>query len=402
MKIGIIGGGAAGIFSAIHAGYKYPQAQIFVLEKTPKLLSKVKISGGGRCNVTHTPLKISDFAKHYPRGDKFLKKILHNFNAQDTINWFENKGVLLKTEEDGRVFPISNESQTIINALLKEIENLNINVQTSMNVERVEVAEDGFLIKILNQKDLFVHKIIVANGGSPKLEGFKWLADLGHTIVPPVPSLFTFNIPEHILESLQGLSVTHTKVWLEGTKFEQTGALLITHWGISAPAVLKLSAYSARYLADMNYNTNVHINWLPHYKEQDIRDIFANLKKENPNRQIKQPLFSEIPKRLWAYFIWKCNVDEEKTLGQITKSDINKFIEFLFNDTHTIKGKTTFKEEFVTAGGVELSEVNHNTMESKLIKNMFFAGEVLDIDGITGGFNFQSAWTTGFLAGTNV
>lgn len=402
MKIAIIGGGAAGIFSAIYAGYKYPNAQIFVLEKSPKLLSKVKISGGGRCNVTHTPMKIADFAKNYPRGEKFLKKILHHFSAQDTIDWFENKGVALKTETDGRVFPVSDDSQTIIDALLHEIQILKIQILTSTNVEGVEKVENDFLIKIQKQKDLFVHKIIIASGGNPKLEGFKWLADLGHTIVPPVPSLFTFNIPQHILAELQGLSVANTKVWLEGTKYEQIGALLITHWGMSAPAILRLSAYSARYLAEVNYNANVHINWLPQYKGEELRQFFEDFKKQHPNKQLKQNPFAAIPKRLWEYFIWKSEINEEKTYAQLPKSDLNHLIEFLTNDTHTIKGKTTFKEEFVTAGGIALSEVNHNTMESKMVQNLFFAGEVLDIDGITGGFNFQSAWTTGYLAGISV
>ncbi len=402
MKIAIIGGGAAGIFSAIQAGYQNPNAQIFVLEKSPKILSKVKISGGGRCNVTHTPLKITDFAKNYPRGEKFLKKILYEFNAQDTINWFEDKGVALKTEDDGRIFPVSDDSQTIIDTLLAEIHKLKIDIFTSTNVENLEITEEGFLLKILKQKDIFAHKVIIANGGNPKLESFKWLADLGHTIIPPVPSLFTFNIPQHILGELQGLSVSNTKVWLEGTKYEQKGALLITHWGMSAPAILKLSAYSARYLAEINYNTNVHINWLASYTEQKLRDFLEDLKKEHPHKKNKQNPFVEFPKRLWEYFIWKCDIDEEKTYSQLTKANINRLIEFLTNDTHTIKGKTTFKEEFVTAGGVELSEVNHLTMESKIIKNLFFAGEVLDIDGITGGFNFQSAWTTGYIAGKNV
>ncbi|MBL0048342.1 MAG: NAD(P)/FAD-dependent oxidoreductase [Bacteroidetes bacterium] len=398
----VIGGGAAGFFAAINAAQKNATAKVLLLEKSTKLLSKVKVSGGGRCNVTHACFDIQQLVKSYPRGQKQLFQAFHQFNTTHTINWFESRGVALKAEGDGRMFPQSNSSQSIVDCLMQEAEKYHVQLKLQANVKAIQKRENGFLIQMENGGEFSCNKLIIANGGSAKQIDYDYLTKLGHSIEAPVPSLFTFNIPNTPISKLMGLSVQHAKVSISGTKLSQEGALLITHWGFSGPAVLKLSAWGARKLFERNYTFEIRINWLAQFNFETIQKEFTNFKNERAAKQVSTCPWNEIPKRLWEYFLAKADIVENLKWGDVSKKQFNKLAEIICNDTYQAKGKTTFKEEFVTCGGVKLDEVDFKTMESKVCKNLFFAGEVLDIDGITGGFNFQAAWTTAWIASQNV
>ncbi|RZS97495.1 NAD(P)/FAD-dependent oxidoreductase [Cecembia calidifontis] len=398
MKIGIIGAGAAGYFSAIHAAKA--GAEVMILEKTSKPLAKVKISGGGRCNVTHAAFENSNLVKNYPRGEKFLKRVFKNFSVKDTIEWFESRGVPLKTEADGRMFPVSDDSQSIINALQKEARQVGVKVYLNHGVDKIQKKAGHFEV-LTKEKTFLFDRLIICSGGSPKADGFAFIKGLGHTIVDPIPSLFTFNTPQEPIRKLMGISVPDALVRIEGTKLAYKGPVLITHWGLSGPAVLKLSAFGAKWLYDKKYEAKAHIRWNQHWTEdQLIRDL-NNFKNEHPKKKISgNPLFS-LPSRLWVHLCDQSEIMTETVWQNLPKKQFHKLVQNLFCYIVAVKGKTTFKEEFVTAGGVNLNEVNPETMESKLFEGLFFAGEVLDIDGITGGFNFQAAWSTGYLAGIN-
>lgn len=399
MKIAVIGGGAAGFFAAIHASG--PGIEVTILEKSPKVLSKVKISGGGRCNVTHQPMEISKLVKNYPRGEKFLKKAFRHFCIPDTIEWFESRGVKLKIESDGRVFPISDDSQTIIDALQNEVEKRRIKVSYSTGVEDISVKDAGFLIKTSKGNFIF-SKLIIATGGHPSLTSYGFLKNLKHKVITPIPSLFTFNTPGEPIRELMGVSVPDATVKLESTKLSYRGPVLITHWGVSGPAVLKLSAFGAQWMHDQNYQAKAIINWNSSFGEQEYFDHLTAYSKSHPQRKVfSHPLFG-VPNRLWEHFCEKAGLEADLIFGNISKKHINRLVQNLFCYILDVKGKTTFKEEFVTAGGIPLDEVDPDTMESRFHSNLYFAGEVLNLDGITGGFNFQAAWTTGFIAGTSV
>ena len=396
MKIAVIGGGAAGFFSAIHASG--PGIKVTLFEKTPKLLSKVKISGGGRCNVTHRPLEISKLVKNYPRGEKFLKKVFRHFSIEDTFSWFESRGVRLKIEADGRVFPVTNSSQTIIDALMLAAERSKVNLKTSTGIQEINPAEGYF--ELISEKGVFrADKVIVSTGGNPKSENYSFLRSLNHSLKYPIPSLFTFNTPGEPIRSLMGLSVGDAVVKIEGTKLSYRGPVLITHWGISGPAVLKLSAFGAEWLHEHQYQGKAIINWCGEFSEGDYLNQLMQYAQVHPNRKIWGHALFAIPARLWEFLCERSGIEEGKLYGNLSKKEVNRLVQNLFCCILEVKGKTTFKEEFVTAGGIPLNEVNPETMESKFHPNLFFAGEVLDIDGITGGFNFQAAWSTGFLAG---
>lgn len=398
MKIAVIGGGAAGFFAAIHASKKGDLVTIF--EKSPKLLSKVKISGGGRCNVTHRPLEISKLVKNYPRGEKFLKKVFRHFKSEETIQWFESRSVPLKIEEDGRMFPVSNDSQSIIDALINEANRLRIQIKISTGIKEIQDLGSSFLLQT-NQGEFTFDKVIVAGGGHPKVDGYSFLKNLKHTVVNPIPSLFTFNTPQEPIKKLMGISMPDAHVKIEGTKLNYTGPLLITHWGVSGPAVLKLSAFGAAWLHENNYHARAIINWNSDFNEIKYLEHLKIYSQSHPNRKvINYPLF-EVPGRLWEYLCNRSEIDLNQTFNGLSKKQYNKLVQNLFCHILTINGKTTFKEEFVTAGGIALQEVNPNTMESIYHPNLYFAGEILNIDGITGGFNFQAAWSTGYLAGTS-
>lgn len=399
LKIGIVGAGASGYFAAIHAAQN--GAQVTILEKTSKTLAKVKVSGGGRCNVTHDALEISRLAKNYPRGEKFLKKVFKHFSVKDTIEWFESRNVKLKIEADGRMFPVSDSSQSIIDTLEKEAGRLNVEILKSFNVQEISKSNMGLEVSD-GKRQLKFDRLILCSGGNPKKEGFQFIQELGHTIIPPIPSLFTFNTPQEPIRKLMGISVSNAHVRLEGTKLSYEGPLLITHWGVSGPAVLKLSAFGAQWLHEHDYQANAHIRWVASHSENDIQNHLMNFKIQHPKKKISSnPLF-ELPSRLWEYLTQAAEINENLLWQDLPKKQFNRMVQNLFCYIVAVNGKTTFKEEFVTAGGVDLSEVNPETMESKIVKDLFFAGEVLNIDGITGGFNFQAAWSTGYLAGINV
>ncbi len=398
LKIAVIGGGAAGFFSAIFAASKHTEVHLF--EKSSKLLSKVKISGGGRCNVTHQPLPVSALVKNYPRGEKFLKKVFPKFSSQDTMDWFEGRGVKLKIESDGRVFPISDNSKSVIDALLKESSRLGVKIHLKSTIEGIQEQAPGLELRINGESKIF-DRVIVCAGGHPKINGFSFLSALKHKLVEPIPSLFTFNTPQEAVRSLPGISFPNSRVKLAGTKLEYTGPVLITHWGVSGPAVLKLSAFGAKWLHDQEYKAQAIINWNSDLKESDyLGQIQAFKSKHNKRVVAKHPLFS-VPARFWEHLINRSGIHLHETFGDLSKKQINKLVQNLFCYNLQVKGKTTFKEEFVTAGGVALEGVSPQTMESIYHPYLFFAGEVLDIDGITGGFNFQSAWSTAYVAGNS-
>ncbi|MAU35823.1 MAG: aminoacetone oxidase family FAD-binding enzyme [Flavobacteriales bacterium] len=397
MMIAVIGGGAAGFMAAITAKELDSNANVTIFEKTEKVLSKVKISGGGRCNVTNATFNISQLIKNYPRGGRKLRKSFNLFNTNHTVKWFENRGVKLKKEADNRMFPLSNKSQTIIDLFLNRANKLNITISLKSKIDAINHFNNGINI-IIDKKKLFFNKVIIASGGSSKLKGLDWLKQLNYNIIAPVPSLFTFNMPKNPITKLMGVSMPNVISSIKGSNIKQAGSLLITHWGMSGPAILKLSAFHAQELAKVNYNFTTQINWLG-ISEIELRKKFSKLKL-NKKLVYKENYF-QIPKRLWHYILTKVNISNKQIYSELSKKNINKIINTLVNDEFKVSGKTTFKEEFVTCGGIDLSEIDMLTMESKKNKNILFAGEILNIDGVTGGFNFQAAWTTGYLAGKN-
>ena len=402
-QIIVIGGGAAGFFGAISAAENNPDAKVILLEKNRTVLNKVRISGGGRCNVTHACFDNKQLAKFYPRGGTFLRPLFNKFNAQNTVQWFENQGVELKKEADGRMFPISDNSESIAQCLEQTAKQLGVKVMTSFGVSKINFEDNKITgLELQSGEILPADVVLITTGGNPNIAGYQWLMDTGHSIVPPVPSLFTFNVPSSHFHDLAGVSVQKASVKVAGKKLIQDGALLVTHWGFSAPAVLKLSAWGARELADLFYDFTAIINWIPDVSENKIKQTFEEIKKTNPKKLIQSNQQFELPSRLWKRFCELSEIDENLRWIDLTVKHTNKLIENLMNSSQKVQGKTTFKEEFVTCGGIDLSEINPETMESKIVKGLFFAGEVLDIDAVTGGYNFQAAWTTGFVAGKNM
>ncbi len=397
-KLVVIGGGAAGFFCAINVARLQPELEVIILEKTGKLLSKVKVSGGGRCNVTHNNFRIGDMIKKYPRGEKFLKKAFHHFFTSDTINWFLERGIETKTEKDGRMFPVSNNSQTIVDCFLNEAAKYNVKIDMNSDVADLQFQNNKWIVTTSLNKIIQTDFVCIASGGFMKIANSKWLLLLGHTIAPPVPSLFTFNMPGNAITKLMGLSVENVRIKIVGEKLETDGPLLITHWGFSGPAILKMSAYAALILADKNYDFTVVINWLPLYNENSLREKMQLLRFEMATTKMENKNPFLLPSRLWEYLLVKSGIKEGIKWADLPAKEQNLLIKNLCIQPFKIKGKTTFKEEFVTAGGVNTEEINVNTMESKLQKNLFFAGEVINVDGVTGGFNFQNAWTTGWIA----
>lgn len=386
----VIGGGAAGYFSAINIAEKVKGSKVIILEKTTKSLSKVKVSGGGRCNVTHACFVPKELSKYYPRGEKELLGPFHSFMTGDTIAWFSERGVDLKMEEDGRMFPVSNSSQTIIDCFQKEVMRYGVDVRMSTEVQQVVNVNEGFEL-ITNKGKLNADAVVLAIGGNSKLKHYEWIKELGHSIVNPLPSLFTFNLKKHASNQLMGLALD-ANVKIVGTKYEEYGPVLFTHWGMSGPGILKLSAKAAQLLFDKSYQFNYEVEWLSNAEE-----LVASLRKSKASAQLINTKLEGFPQRFWAYLLNKGDIDGKKRWADLNKFEIEKLIQLFSKDDYTANGKTTFKEEFVTCGGVTLNEVNMKTMESKLVENLFFSGEVLNIDGYTGGFNFQAAWTGGFL-----
>lgn len=391
----VIGGGAAGVFAAIQAKIAYPEAKVALLEKSAVLLSKVRVSGGGRCNVTHSCFDPKELVKHYPRGEKELIGPFHRFQPQNTIAWFEERGVKLKTESDGRMFPTTDSSETIIHCLTSEMQKLGVEVHFRQRIEAITFENGQFCLKRKETEALYTHNLLLATGSSA--EGYGWAEKLGHTTQKPVPSLFTFNVPTSPLKELSGISLEDVQLELKGCSMMQRGPLLLTHFGFSGPAALKLSAWAARFLHEKEYRVPLIINWLPTWKQHEIYEKLVDLKNDIPHKTLVVENPFRMPKSLW-----RALVGNEKRLDATSLKELMLLSEKLHADVYQVQGKTTNKEEFVTCGGVTLKEVSFKTMESKLCPGLFFAGEILDIDGVTGGFNFQNAWTTGYIAGNSI
>jgi len=390
----IVGGGAAGFFTAINAAEHNPKLKIAILERGKEVLSKVRISGGGRCNVTHAEFIPNELVKNYPRGEKELKGPFHTFMTGDTIEWFEQRGVELKIEEDGRMFPVTDSSETIINCFLGETKRLNIEVLTNQAVKKIQPKDDCWRITT-NASDFEAKKLMIATGSNPKI--WKMLKDLGHHIIDPVPSLFTFNCKDSRIKELMGV-VTQASVKIQNSKLSSEGPLLITHWGMSGPAILKLSAWGAAELHAVSYNFEIKVNWREYYTFDETLEELKIFKTKMTKQQVSKYAQFELPKRLWQSLVTAAQIQSDQKWADINKNQLQTLARELTAGVFTIKGKSTFKEEFVTAGGVDLKEVNFKTYESKKHKNLYFAGEVLNIDAITGGFNFQNAWTGAFIA----
>ena len=409
-KLVVIGGGAAGFFCAVNAARLYPQLQVVIVEKSSKLLSKVKVSGGGRCNVTHSCFTVSELVKKYPRGANFLKKSFHHFNTTHTIQWFEERGVILKTESDGRMFPQTNSSQTIIDCLLQEANKYGIEILMNEPVNAIHpqttildgIEHNSFNIQYASNKEIHADFVCIASGGFSKLSQFDWLSNVGHSIINPVPSLFTFNMPKHPITGLMGVTIQNAVVKITGTKWQQDGPVLITHWGLSGPAILKLSAWAARDMAELNYDFTIMINWIPEYNENTLKEKLSVVRFEMAAQKISNRNPFNLPSRFWEFCLQQSGINEAIRWADLPAKKQNKLIKNLCASTFNINGKTTFKEEFVTAGGINLSEIDYNTMQSKTMPGLFFAGEVVDVDGVTGGFNFQHAWTSGWLAAQGI
>ncbi|CAN5259876.1 NAD(P)/FAD-dependent oxidoreductase [soil metagenome] len=390
----IIGGGAAGFFAAINAAEMKPNSRIIILERGKEVLTKVRISGGGRCNVTHAEFIPNELIKNYPRGEKELRGPFHTFMTGDTIGWFEQRGIELKIEPDGRMFPVSDSSDTIINCFLQETERLGIKVLKNHSVQDIKKADDLWSIST-NNGIFLANKVLMATGSNPKI--WSLLQKLGHTIEPPVPSLFTFNIKDERITDLPGVS-TVASVKVVSRKLKSQGPLLVTHWGMSGPAILKLSAWGARELHDLNYNFEISVNWLPGYAPEEIAEEIGELKLAHRKQQISKYAQFNLPKRLWQSLVKAAGIDDNIIWANLSKNQIKDLTIELTGGIFTVNGKSTFKEEFVTAGGIVLKEVNFKTFESKVQTNLYFAGEILNIDAITGGFNFQNAWTGAYVA----
>ena len=402
MKIAIIGAGAAGCFAAANIPYR-DGVEVAIYEKTGKALQKVKASGGGRCNVTHECFDIPELLTRYPRGKQLLRKSLYQFGPQQTIDWFEQRGVKLKTEPDGRIFPITDDSQTIIDCIWQQMMHNKVQVYYHKGVASIDkLPSGGFVIHFTDTSVVTADKVLIAAGGFPKPEQYKWIEALGHTIQLPVPSLFTFNMPKHPITELMGVSVPDVTIKIAGTKIIQHGALLITHWGMSGPAVLKTSAIAARELANRNYEFQVMINWLNDLKDEDMREAIAYLRREQGKQLVQNKNPFNLPRRLWEYQLIQSGIKEDTRWGELPATAQNKLMEHLLRDTYAVKGKTTFKEEFVTCGGVNLAEIDPQTLQSRVVPGLFFAGEIIDADGITGGYNFQHAWSSGWIAAQNI
>ena len=399
----VAGGGAAGFFCAVTAARLNPGLKVMLVEKSGKLLSKVKVSGGGRCNVTHACYSIHEMVRKYPRGSSHVKKTFHQFFTTDTIQWFEERAVPLKTEEDGRMFPMSNSSQSVIDCLLQEADKYHVEIRLHHEIKKIEYKTEpaSFTLHFNNDFIIQADFICLACGGYPKTSMFEWILESGHTIEEPVPSLFTFNMPGNPVISLMGISVPDAQVKISGESLKERGPLLITHWGMSGPAILKLSAWGARILKEKDYRFEIRVDWLGERSDQSVRDEMQMIRESSGGKKIRQKNTFGLPQRLWEWLLEQAGI-QDIHWADLSGALQNKLIQLLTNQSFNVEGKTTFKEEFVTAGGIRLAEINHHTMESRIRPGLFFAGEILDVDGVTGGFNFQHAWTSGFISGKSI
>jgi len=392
----IVGGGAAGFFAAITCAEENPGVRVTLLERSAQPLAKVRVSGGGRCNVTHDQPDPALLVQNYPRGARALRGPLSRFGPRETVAWFAARGVALKTEADGRMFPVTNSSETVVTCLLDAAAAAGVDVRTRSAVRSLRAAQGRFTVALKDGDALTADQLLLATGGSP--QAYAWAAALGHTVEAPVPSLFTFNVADARLAGLAGISVPQVRLSLGGTKLEQRGPLLVTHWGLSGPAVLKLSAWGARELYARDYHAGLLVDWLPDLHPEGLREHLRAFKGAEARKSISGGNPFGLPQRLWGALAGACGL-AGKRWADLSKGDLNTLVDELKRGRFAVSGKGVFKEEFVTCGGVRLGEVNFKTMASRVCPGLFFAGEVLDIDGVTGGFNFQNAWTTGYLAG---
>ncbi len=400
MNILVVGGGAAGFFGAIAAAQTHPHNQVTLLEASGSTLHKVRISGGGRCNVTHACFDPARLVQHYPRGNRALRGAFSRFHPRHTVQWFEQQGVHLKTETDGRMFPITDDSATIVTCLRQTAQRVGVDLYPRSPVVEVQQDQDQFVLMLKSGESWQGDRLLLATGSSK--QGYQLAATLGHDIIPAVPSLFTFNIADPELQELAGLSVPDAQATLRipnQKAIAQRGALLITHWGMSGPAILKLSAWGARALFDCQYRAELQVNWVPAYNSETCYQTLQVARTDHPRKAIANACPLDLPKRLWIYLIQRSQLPPEQRWTELSNKQLRRFATELTQSHYLITGKGVFKDEFVTCGGVNLKQVNFKTMESRCCPGLYFAGEILDIDGITGGFNFQSAWTTGWLAG---
>ena len=398
-EIAIVGGGAAGFFGAIAAARARGNCSVSLFERSSQFLSKVRISGGGRCNVTHALFDPRTFTTHYPRGERELISPFHRFSAEDTVAWFEACGVRLKREEDGRMFPVTDSSETVVDCLINEAKSAGVRLFTRKGIESARVrAQGGFELKFNDGETMACDRLLLATGGCRSIGGVvEIVRSLGHTVEPPVPSLFSLHVPAPWLRSLPGISVRDVELSVE--KLRERGPLLITHNAISGPAVLRLSAWGARILHAKNYRFTLRVNWVPEVNETHLRSEFQSRRQTEPTRRVNNSPVSAIPARLWENLVSNAGISPETIWTSLTRTGTNELVRQLSVTELEVDGKSLNKEEFVTCGGVRLREINFKTMESRVTPNLYFAGELLDVDGITGGFNFQSAWTTGWIAG---
>lgn len=400
MDVAIVGGGAAGFFAAITAKENYPDANVIIFEKTANILAKVKISGGGRCNLTNDCATTKELSEAYPRGGNTLKKAFQHFDNKKAMQWFESRGVPLVIQDDKCVFPLSQNSQSIVDCFLEQVQKLKIRIELGSGIKTIKKVTNKLQLEFTGEKSStrVFDKVIVATGGSPEREGLAWLEKLGHKIEAPVPSLFTFKMPDETVTELMGIVVENTLVSIQGTKLKSSGPLLITHWGMSGPVILKLSAFGARVLSEKNYNFKVQINWTNVRNQDAVATHLKSITNGHPKKILSNVRPYSLSERLWNYLLEKSELPLSKKWGELGKSGSNRLISILTNDVYMVKGRTQFRDEFVTCGGVNLESIDFNTMQSKVCKNLYFAGEVMDIDGITGGYNFQAAWTTAYIA----
>jgi predicted Rossmann fold flavoprotein len=398
--VAIIGGGAAGFFAAIACARANPENEISIFERGSEFLTKVRISGGGRCNVTHACFDLLALAEHYPRGERALISPLHRFAPGDTVAWFEARGVRLKTEPDGRMFPVTDSSRTIIDCLLDDARTAGVRLYPRKGIEQARIIDSAtFELSLGNAETITCNRLLLATGGSRSTTGPRIAQSLGHTIVPPVPSLFSLHVATPWLRSLPGVSLSDIEVSVSGTKLRERGPMLITHNGVSGPAILRLSAWGARVLHSLDYNFSLRVDWLPDFNEEAVRAQLQTARQSNPNRHVINSPLAPLPARLWEQLAFSAGIERETRWNTLSRANAQAFARILKQTDLEVTGQSLNKEEFVTCGGVSLREINFTTMESRITPHLYFAGELLDLDGITGGFNFQAAWTTGWIAG---
>lgn len=401
-RVAVAGGGAAGFFAAITCAESIPDGRITIFEKSPELLAKVTISGGGRCNVTHACFEPDRLAEHYPRGRRELLGPFHRWQPRDTVRWFEERGVQLKTEPDGRMFPVTDKSTTITECLIRQARDVGVEIKTGKDLASVTLQGRRFQLGFSDGSEWMCDRLLVATGGNQNSRVFQIIENLGHTIKKLQPSLFSFNCADPRLKDLAGVSVADAEVSVDGTSLKQRGPVLVTHWGLSGPAILKISAWGAPLLYEMNYQFTVQINWVPDAREVDVRARIADCRLQHPKKLIEHFNPWGIPSRLWAAITRHAGIGQDVIWNQLNRAQTDALVRDVVRTEFVIDGKSMNKDEFVTCGGVSLDEVDFKTMQSRKCPGLYFAGEVLDIDGVTGGFNFQSAWTTGWIAGKSM